>query len=246
MLKFFRKIRQNLLLEGKTATYFKYAIGEIVLVVIGILIALSINNWNENRKDNIIGKKYLQGIKEDLKKDLVLIDSILKINKQSLSIISSIDSVFHKKHYYNTGNYPNLFGKPDTLDFETVFYRNTSFRSINGTYKSLISDGKSGIIKNKELFQKIQHIYNENHERLASSYEVIKNIEQRISWAYPLEKQHWTYSNLKMANGKKIFADLVWFTDEKYWHCLNLLRIKGNSKEVISLIDKEIGNAKIL
>ena len=50
MIKFFRKIRQNLLMENKTGKYLKYAIGEIVLVVIGILIALSINNWNENRK----------------------------------------------------------------------------------------------------------------------------------------------------------------------------------------------------
>ena len=50
MIKFFRKIRQNLLSEGKTGKYLKYAIGEIILVVIGILIALSINNWNENQK----------------------------------------------------------------------------------------------------------------------------------------------------------------------------------------------------
>lgn len=50
MLKLFRKIRQNLLSQGKTLRYFKYAIGEIVLVVIGILIALQINNWNERRK----------------------------------------------------------------------------------------------------------------------------------------------------------------------------------------------------
>ena len=51
MIKFFRKIRQNLLSEGKTGKYFKYAIREIILVVIGILIALSINNWNESRKE---------------------------------------------------------------------------------------------------------------------------------------------------------------------------------------------------
>jgi len=49
MIKFFRKIRKNLLSEGKTTKYFKYAIGEIILVVLGILIALQINNWNENR-----------------------------------------------------------------------------------------------------------------------------------------------------------------------------------------------------
>jgi len=49
MIKFFRKIRKNLLNEGKATRYFKYAIGEIILVVIGILIALRINNWNETK-----------------------------------------------------------------------------------------------------------------------------------------------------------------------------------------------------
>jgi len=50
MIKLFRRIRQNLLMENKSGKYFKYAIGEIILVVIGILIALQINNWNEIRK----------------------------------------------------------------------------------------------------------------------------------------------------------------------------------------------------
>ena len=50
MIKFFRHIRQNLIMENKTSKYLKYAIGEIILVVIGILIALQVNNWNENRK----------------------------------------------------------------------------------------------------------------------------------------------------------------------------------------------------
>ena len=49
MIKFFRHLRQNRIMENKTSKYFKYAIGEIVLVVIGILIALQINNWNTNR-----------------------------------------------------------------------------------------------------------------------------------------------------------------------------------------------------
>ncbi|MBO0341043.1 hypothetical protein J0654_05270 [Muricauda lutimaris] len=51
MIKFFRNIRKSLLNEGKTGKYLKYALGEILLVVIGILIALQINNWNENRKN---------------------------------------------------------------------------------------------------------------------------------------------------------------------------------------------------
>ncbi len=242
MIKFFRKTRYNLMETGKTGKYFKYAIGEIILVVIGILIALGINNWNEQRNLNKMGVQFLKDIKADLKKDLLLADSILKINKQSFSLISSIDSVFHNKDYYRTEDYSHLFVTPDTLNFELLFYRDTSFRSINSTYISLISDGKSGLIKNKQLFQQIQQIYNENHERLASSYEVIKNLEERINWAYPFEKRQWTYSDLKRSKDKKIFADLVTLTEEKYWYALNLERIKRRSQEVISLIDKEISN----
>ncbi len=52
MIKFFRKIRLNLLSTGKTVKYFQYAIGEIILVFIGILIALQINNWNQDRKEH--------------------------------------------------------------------------------------------------------------------------------------------------------------------------------------------------
>jgi hypothetical protein len=59
MIKFFRKIRQKLLVENKISKYLLYAIGEVVLVVIGILIALSVNNWNEgNKKKGFNDYKY--------------------------------------------------------------------------------------------------------------------------------------------------------------------------------------------
>ena len=69
MIKLFRNVRQNLLAEGKTIKYFKYAIGEIVLVVIGILIALQINNWNENRKAKSVEDNFFRNVRLDLEKD---------------------------------------------------------------------------------------------------------------------------------------------------------------------------------
>jgi uncharacterized membrane protein YgaE (UPF0421/DUF939 family) len=72
MIKFFRKIRQKLLQENNIGRYLKYAIGEILLVVIGILIALQVNNWNEQRKDKIKSYSYLLRLNEDL--DLILSD----------------------------------------------------------------------------------------------------------------------------------------------------------------------------
>ncbi len=78
MIKLFRNIRKNLLAEGKTSKYFKYAIGEIVLVVIGILIALSINNWNQNRIEQDKEHVYLTNIKRDLQNQLKSIDLHVK------------------------------------------------------------------------------------------------------------------------------------------------------------------------
>ncbi|WP_223034349.1 DUF6090 family protein [Hanstruepera marina] len=70
MIKFFRRIRQQLLSEGKTGKYLKYAIGEIILVVIGILIALQINNWNEKEKLKVEEVKFLKNFKQSLIADM--------------------------------------------------------------------------------------------------------------------------------------------------------------------------------
>jgi sensor domain CHASE-containing protein len=66
MIKVFRKIRQNMIKENRTSKYLLYAIGEIILVVIGILIALSINNWNEQRKERQIEQSILKEIRNNL------------------------------------------------------------------------------------------------------------------------------------------------------------------------------------
>ncbi|MFD2824508.1 DUF6090 family protein [Lacinutrix iliipiscaria] len=79
MIKFFRKIRQNLLTENKFSKYLLYAIGEIILVVIGILIALSINNWNEDQRKEKLESKILSEIRTALKGDL----KAIKINVRS-------------------------------------------------------------------------------------------------------------------------------------------------------------------
>jgi len=84
MIKFFRKIRQNLLSEGKTGKYFKYAVGEIVLVVIGILIALSINNWNENRKTKQFEYRILNDIRMGMEGNLWQLNMSLIANRKSI------------------------------------------------------------------------------------------------------------------------------------------------------------------
>lgn len=74
MIKFFRKIRYNLMEQNKTVKYIKYAIGEVVLVMIGILLALQVNNWNENRKNAINEIKLLNELFNDAKLDSIFLN----------------------------------------------------------------------------------------------------------------------------------------------------------------------------
>jgi len=82
MIKFFRKIRQKFISENKFSKYLLYAIGEIVLVVIGILIALSINNWNENNKNAHWEQRFLNDLKNELDSDQIQLNTIYQIQKK--------------------------------------------------------------------------------------------------------------------------------------------------------------------
>jgi hypothetical protein len=93
MISFFRKIRQKLLEENKIGNYLKYAIGEIVLVVVGILIALQINTWNENRKARTFETEILSLIDQNLTRDSVLIAAELQ---NAILAVQSTDSIFNQ------------------------------------------------------------------------------------------------------------------------------------------------------
>jgi len=92
MIKFFRSIRQKLLSENKISKYLIYAIGEIVLVVIGILIALSINNWNQEIKTKKQEIKILTELKNDLKTNLnEIIETYNTTSSRQLSTVLILD-----------------------------------------------------------------------------------------------------------------------------------------------------------
>jgi hypothetical protein len=93
MIVFFRKIRQNLLMENKTGKYLKYAVGEILLVMIGILLALQVNNWNENRKEKLKTEAYLHLLLEDFKQESI---NIKGYTEESKGIISRYEAYEEK------------------------------------------------------------------------------------------------------------------------------------------------------
>ncbi len=96
MIKLIRNIRRSLIVENKTSKYFKYAIGEIVLVVIGILIALQINNWNENQKKLKLRETYVESLIADYTKDVIEIKNRIKVNEESIKRLDSLRLFVHK------------------------------------------------------------------------------------------------------------------------------------------------------
>ena len=148
MIKFFRKIRQNLLMENKTGKYFKYAIGEIVLVVIGILIALSINNWNEEKKSIKKGREILTDLRENVEYNTIRFQKDIDITRE---VINSIDIIL--KNIKVTKVYNDSLGK----HFRRLTYWETSRWKSSG-YKAIISHGVE-IIESKKLREDIIDLY---------------------------------------------------------------------------------------
>jgi hypothetical protein len=137
MLKLFRNIRKKLLEQGKNANYLKYAIGEIVLVVIGILIALSINNWNEKQKLDSKTEDYYLQLLDDLNSDI-------QFAKQTIEKFNN---------YLNEyGAYTNSYDK-DILTPNQVYEQisklpliSTSLTFNSSTIETLQSSGDVGLI----------------------------------------------------------------------------------------------------
>ncbi len=144
MIKFFRKIRQNLLSEGKTTKYFKYAIGEIVLVVIGILIALQINNWNQNRKTNKKEQALLVALNQELTNNLEELNRIIEVNRKRNEGAHKLVSVLSpKKTALSDIEISQLWY--NTLAREAVY------KPSLGVLNEAISSGSLSIIKNMPL-----------------------------------------------------------------------------------------------
>ncbi|BAO76435.1 DUF6090 family protein [Winogradskyella sp. PG-2] len=201
MIKFFRKIRQNLLSEGKTRKYFKYAIGEILLVVIGILIALGINNWNENRKFKNVEKNVLTNIYKNLGTDSIQFkyytQQFKQIEKLHLELFKvgvdnkSLDSISEPTLIRRSLYFKQLINSGFGEKAETI--NNTKIKEALITYTRSIDDMESIY-----LGQLTPLIENKLKPLLAE--EKLYNTE---NWFYLKDKNFEDYS-YKQLNGKNL------------------------------------------
>lgn len=196
MIKLFRNIRQNLLNEGKTSKYLTYAIGEIVLVVVGILIALAINNSNENRTKHQFEITIIENIQEDILADKVDV----KMNRQYLNL-----------EYVNEQRLLNFLlsdGLPPSdsisyvdalgIDLATAFHE----ASFNNLQNSDI-----GILSNNDLYKKITRYY----DFYVASLKEIENNHGNANF-YD-EKLIFFKKHFKVINSRT----RIYFSDEQAW-----------------------------
>lgn len=144
VIKFFRKIRQNLIMENKTSKYFKYALGEIVLVVIGILIALQINNWNQNRISKQLETKYYERLLEDVKEEREILQASIAYCEQVSHHAKKAVTVFENSEDIIQDPIQNLI---DMYQASQLHDPN----SASSTYKELIASGQINLIQNENL-----------------------------------------------------------------------------------------------
>ncbi len=152
MIKFFRKIRYDFMEKNETGKYLKYAIGEIILVVIGILIALSINNWNDERKETNSKKNIIVSLISDLEKD------IESFKKNAIRNTKAID---YCNSFLKTGQIDSSLVFVNTIDSKYIFYPN------NSKYKSIVSTNKIEILDDSTI-DKLTSYYEYDYSRLKS------------------------------------------------------------------------------
>jgi len=208
MIKFFRSIRQNLLSEGKTGKYLKYAIGEIVLVMIGILLAIQVNNWNDDRKSKIETETKRQSnldeIYHDLKKDYITLDNLINHLKRQKEASAYILRIVESEDKYVS----------DSLKFiENQFIASGSVTvdRTNNTWDNLNTSGQLLSLKDEKLNTKLFEYYTFYDSRIKNFNELPKEarLEFRMSTS-PCDKLK--NQEIRQEGTGLIFPNFNWFS----------------------------------
>jgi hypothetical protein len=254
MIKFFRHLRKETLIENlpagqtsKTGKYFKYAIGEIVLVVIGILIALQINNWNELQKNKKQELVILTNILQDLKVDEIGLKNIIEKRTNKVASADIMVSYYNGVEIKNLNDY--YYNWTNVLYWEEHNPRNIAF-------KELVNSGNVSIIKNTEirnslleinasydeLFAVRDHLYDDYTIYLYTPFSSIFDYANGIKvWTNPNIKINLSLDDVNVALQSKVIKNgftLASFNNADLKE--KTILILKTVENVMSLIENEI------
>jgi Family of unknown function (DUF6090) len=155
MAKLFNKMRKTLVSEKpsarRTSNYLKYAIGEIILVVIGILIALQINNWNEQKKENALEQEYYCRLLEDVVQDQENVNDLIVVAQNRLKAANQAIRLLKDNNTNKTD-----VGKELGIAIEAIV---SDFSPNNSAFEDLKSGANLNIIKDKSVIRAINNYF---------------------------------------------------------------------------------------
>lgn len=228
MIKYFSKIRQKLIAEGKLLNYLKYAIGEILLVVIGILLALQINNWNESRKHKIAESEFLTGIKSDISDDKTFIEFVLNRIKPKIEVYNQLNKDLQLDYMENKMEIDSLLGI-------YLFVGQRTFYPITGSFQSAVAGNEINTYKNKLLIRSIIKLYNSTYPRIIENGQDLDDRWAQISQKYSHERRIGRFDQLNDPAFSLILDDIHFHFVQLQWYHEALI---NSIEEIDSIIDK--------
>ncbi|MFY0604574.1 MAG: hypothetical protein JXQ93_11525 [Flavobacteriaceae bacterium] len=219
-------------MENKTGKYFKYAIGEIILVVIGILIALQINNWNQNRLNRIGAKNFLNQVQEELELDVI-------------NYKRDLDNIQRYTNYLNKVS-ERKYSEIDLSLLPSSLTRNLSPNNNNTSYIKMLESGIIEYVDNNIIKKNLKKYYltdyvNYNNLTAFHLKFVLENIEGPSLEILKYKRGFRVEPNQvieKLEDGK-LESMINWQISflENYVPLINENRIQA--KKLISLIEKK-------
>lgn len=221
MIKFFRRVRQQLLSENKVSKYMLYAIGEIILVVIGILIALWINSTFQDYKDQQQALVFLKDFKRDLVSDTLVLHKRINANKKRVRSIDSIDYLLSNKTELTSNENSNF------LEYNTDIMRESYFVPEKVTIRQLESSNNGNLIPSKALKDKLFEYYT-FHDRNEKNMEASVQLYQHDLFTRNFTKIYMMSGGLKRIHGNNPALDSG-----------TLEKIRNNEEYISSLFFKK-------
>ncbi len=233
MLAFFRKLRRQLFVKNKFSTYLVYAIGEILLIVIGILIAVQINNWNTERVNRQQELKIYQNIRSQIRENLQELSNVIEYNRHFLNQFEKASQ------YIITDNRKAI----DTLAYIAMnLSKFSDFHNSANIYETLVNSGDIKLLKNDSILNNLQ--------RLEMTYNLINRLED-IHWELiiteisPEFRGVLNYTTFEIINPDKLYSVGL---HNIFFECINLMNIKDEVykqaiekvKNIIDMIDTEL------
>lgn len=212
MIKFFSKIRYNLMGTGKTGKYLKYAIGEIALVMIGILLALQVNTWNESKKATTNFNKSLESVFNDLKVDLVRVQNVIAYYKEIDTIVDKIINGKHSKDDYRKFS---ALGR--------IIFTKYEFQVTDMGYNALMKNAENIPVGHEQLLAELNQQYLRTKENVEDRFNGLNNLvtsnHKRYALKYPWFSQR---DSINIERSVQYYANNPIFKNE-----VNLFKVFG-------------------